>query len=385
MAIMKYSPEPEREADDQIKIKYQDKSYNEDYKNWRRQNRGVHGFYYAKNPNELTWQDGLGFIKDYPEIAEANALGHVLSMIGAALLAVLVSDMAGTYLFPMVLNRLGADIVRDGYTGRFYGNDWIIIANFFFTHVIIRIIILAVCQAAVKMPIRLTVPLKIAHKPLFKISVPFALLISGTGYAAALIFRRFLARFGVSLDRNIWLPEEPAPLLAALIVFVILIPLIAEISLRGFCMHLLRQFGDGEALLFVSFITAALTYNWSLSPFIFIIAFISGFFMIRTGSVLSAVLIRVTYCAFYYSAYLLETRLDPDYASITVNIFTVVCILSGLYATVSFVLKNSDSLSIPVKSRYMTFDRKIAEAVSRPTILIWLTLTVIIFIIRIGN
>ena len=50
--------------DDHLNWRYQDKSYNESFKKWRKQNKDSTGFFYSNNPNELTYRDGFVFVKD---------------------------------------------------------------------------------------------------------------------------------------------------------------------------------------------------------------------------------------------------------------------------------------------------------------------------------
>ena len=55
-------------GEDRLNWRYQDKAYNESYKQWRKRNKDSAGFYFAENPNQLTYQDGVGFIKAAHEV-----------------------------------------------------------------------------------------------------------------------------------------------------------------------------------------------------------------------------------------------------------------------------------------------------------------------------
>ncbi|MDE5993021.1 MAG: hypothetical protein K2G87_08235, partial [Oscillospiraceae bacterium] len=72
--------------DDRLNWRYQDKQYNESFKKWRKEKQNSVGFYFVAKPDRLTYQDGLGFINDYPEAREAKTFRKVLAILGVILI-----------------------------------------------------------------------------------------------------------------------------------------------------------------------------------------------------------------------------------------------------------------------------------------------------------
>ena len=113
--------------DDRLNWRYQDKTYNEMFKAWRKQRKDSIGFYYVSNPNELTYLDGYGFVTDYPEAAERNALRQVMNVVGVTMIILGVIDLLYKFAVPNLLSVFGADMYYDKYAKTFYGNEWLIL------------------------------------------------------------------------------------------------------------------------------------------------------------------------------------------------------------------------------------------------------------------
>ena len=162
------SKQIDRNDDDRLNWRYQDKAYNEMFKAWRRQRRDSVGFYYVSKPNELTYLDGYGFVTDYPEAAERNALRKVMNVIGVTMMLLGIIDLLYKYAVPNLLATFGADIYFDKYTKTFYGNEWLILAIDVFFGVIKRLIPLLYVYKKMQMPIKVMIPTRITNRTLFK-------------------------------------------------------------------------------------------------------------------------------------------------------------------------------------------------------------------------
>lgn len=370
--------------DDRMNWRYQDKSYNELFKNWRRQTKDSLGFYYVNNPNELTYRDGYGFVKEYPEAVEANAMRHVYKVIGISLLILTALDAVYTYAVPPLLNSLGFDIYYDFFARKLYGNEWLIMGLKLIFEILIRIFPIVYCYKRMKMPLKVMFPMKVTNVPLYKYAVPIMLLAAGVDAAASGVYRFVLSAAHIEADRQIRLPDDPAQLAASLILYIIIIPILSEMCTRGVLMQLLRQFGDGFAIISTAFISAAISYNITNFCYTFLVTAIIGYFTVRTGSVKTAIIMRMTSVGFAYVMFIEEKYLPQDIGGVVIMATMFAAIMVGLIAAVRFMLLHSDKLGMTMRSRYLKFSEKCYAAITSVPMVLWFSITIIMTLLNIN-
>lgn len=364
--------------------RYQDKAYNESYKRWRRQNRKSVGFYSAENPNLFTYQDGVGFIDDHPEAQELKAFKKVLSVLGIALLFRVLLEYLSMYFLPPMLGRIGVDISFDFFTGRLYGSDTAQITLRTLSGVISRLLPISYVAVYFKMPFRVVMPMKIINKQMFRVCVPTMLLVLGVCSVMSLFFRQVLFFLNIEAVRTFILPEHADDIVYMIIVMLIITPIASEICCRGIFLQLLRQFGDGTAVIISSIVTSAVCCDLSRFGTAFVTSIIIGYFTIRTGSVLTAVIMRITVRFYIYTLYYLESYISPEYSRTAIMAFLFVTIAAGLIVFVRFLYYHSDCLGMTLKSRYIPFGKKMLTMITNVPILMWLTSVAVFTIINHG-
>lgn len=369
-------------ADDKVKLHYQDRAFNDAFKHWRKEKKDSLGFYYIDNPNEFTYQDGVGFIKDYPEAAETASLRHVFNLIGIAMFFMSVVDIVYYYIIPVLFNKLGMDISMDFFAGKLYGNQWIIITIMLVWGIVRRIGPFVVGYNKLDMPLNVMFPTKITNKQLFKYAFPIMLLVCGASTVLTAIYQIIMDNISFGVGYEMMLPKETLPLIFAIIAQVIIIPSLSELVCRGVFLQLLRQFGDGSAIIFTSLIAAAATYSLMDFCMMFIASIIIGYFTIRTGSVITAIIMRVTLQAYAFALYYMYENLDDVNRPVFLIFFIAICFLVGIIFTVRFMLKHSDKLGMTIKNRYLTFGQKSMIAVTCIPVLLWITATFILTLLK---
>ena len=370
------------ERDDQLNWRYQDKSYNELFKKWRKQSKDSHGFYYVDKSNELTYRDGYGFVKDYPEAAESNALSHVYSIIGVTMLLIAAVDIIRLYISPLLFRSLGFDVYYDYFTGEFYGNELLITVMYLFFELLKRFLPMLYCYKKLKMPLKVMIPTKIINRPLIRSAIPISLLTSGVCIALSAIYKLILGNAGLDSMQGIHLPKNPWVFAAAIIINVAVIPAASEIYTRGTVMQLLRQFGDGFAIVITSALTAMVAYDIKQFCYVFVTSVVIGYFTLRTGSIITAVVMRIVSKAFIYLVYCLNRYIGGELSGILIMMVLFLSIMVGLVVLISFMRKHSDKLGMSLKPRYLSFSRKMLSALTNIPVVIGTTTMIIITIIN---
>lgn len=367
--------------DDRFNLKYQDKEYNESYKKWRRENKDSLAFYYVENPTMITYQDSVGFIDDHPEVQEEKALRRAVNILGFILIFRILFDVFSRYFVPALLGYAGFDIRFDFFTGKLFGDDTLILTVQFISGILSMILPVSLLIKHLHMPFRVMLPIKVTNKPMFRASVPVMLLISGVCSMMSTIYEQLLGVLRINTERTMLIPERTPDIIYLIITQMIILPAVSELCTRGVVLQYTRQFGDGIALIISAFITAALEYDITEFCFVFIMSVAIGYFTIRTGSVITAVIMRITTHAFAYVLYYLDYRTAND---LPVIIFILSAIAVGTTVAVFYLYRHSDSFGMKLQSRYMPLEKKVLAFFTSAPIIIWLTANFIVSILSIS-
>ncbi|MBP1550389.1 MAG: CPBP family intramembrane metalloprotease [Oscillospiraceae bacterium] len=369
--------------DDRINLKYQDKEYNESFKEWRKQKQNSIGFYFVEKPNQLTYQDKVGFIHDYPEVRESRAFHRVVTVLGLILIYKVVFDIFSTYFLPVFLEMMGFDIHTAFFSGERHGNETFIIVVDIITQVVGRILPIAILIKHMQMPISVMLPIKITNKPMFRFSIPAILLVTGTCSLMSYFYEEILSLFNISTSRSLMVPTETDNLVLFLIQ-MLLVSIVSELCTHGVFLQFTRQFGDGTALIITSIIYAVCTYDITMMPFTFVTTMVIGYFTIRTGSVLTAVTMRTIQRFFVYALYFFDYVADDSYSGTIIATLFFAAIVIGLAGSIHFFCNHSDRFGITLKDRYMSASAKVLCAASCIPLIVWFTLSFVMTILNLN-
>ncbi len=376
-------PKTAETNDDKINWRYQDKEYNESFKEWRKQKQNSIGFYFVEKPNQLTYQDKVGFIRNYPEAIETHAFRRVMTVLGFILLYRVLFDIFTMYLLPIILELMGFDIHTAFFSGERHGNETFLIILNTITQIIGRILPIAILIKHLQMPVSVMLPIKITNKPMFRFSIPAVLLVTSVCSVMSFFYEELLEGIGINTSRSLMVPQE-ADNLVLFIIQLVLASVVSELCLHGVFLQFTRQFGDGTALIITSLINAFCTYDITMMPFTFVTTMVIGYFTIRTGSVLTALTMRVIQRSFVYMLYFLDYVADESYSGTLIAALVFASLVIGLTGTVNFFCNYSDRFGITLKDRYMSASSKILCAASSIPLIVWFTLSFVVTILNLN-
>lgn len=361
---------PERES---ASVRHLDKQYSGSYRRWRLENKGGYGFFYHDIRNEYTYQDGKGFIRDVPEYSERCAMQNVNRLISCIMLFYLLFNTLSVYIIPSLLSsafglNIGVDLTKNAY----YGDETTVIIYRYITSIFKRVIVIALIGLITGMPLKVMVPIKTSNKPLFGTAIPSALLVAATGSVMMIPMKNLFSYMHAGLNLNLTITTNTSNMTALIILSVIITPIISEIFVHGACLQLLRQFGDGYALMITGIITAITCDDIRLFLYFFMISVVIGYFTLRTGSVLTAIFMRMTVSGFFYIQSFLGTMADERMSAIYVTAFVLVCIVIGMIVVVRFMIVNNHKISLPLKATYLTPYDKMMSFFTTPSVILWL-------------
>lgn len=369
--------------DDRLNWRYQDKQYNESFKKWRRQKRNSIGFYFVEHPDRLTYQDGMGFINDYPEAGEAKTFRKVLTILGIILLYRVIVDIFFTYFLPPIMESMGMNIYYSFFSGERYGSKTLITLLDILSQILGRVIPTAVLIKHLEIPFSVMLPTRVINKPMFGFAAPAALFTAGVCSVLAFFYNRILTVLKIDPMPSYTIGEDTNSIVYTVLVSMLIVPVISELVAHGVILQLVRQFGDGTAIFISSLIIATSTYDIVSFPFAAVTSFVAGYFVIRTGSVITGIVMRVVtrgyICVLCYISY----YADPAYNAVITRAFVLLTLMIGLIAAVNFLYSKSDSFTMTIKPGYMSFGRKILEAATCIPVVIWFALTFLVTVFNI--
>ncbi|MGN0641872.1 MAG: lysostaphin resistance A-like protein [Huintestinicola sp.] len=365
-------------------LKQQDKEYNESYRKWRMDHKNDYGLYLADNSDEYTYRNGEGFIVEYPEAAERSALSRVHVTIAAGLILTALITAVLTIGLPILARRHGIFVVHS--SANYFSGDTnpAIVCNYLL-EIVTRCVPFLYVYLKLKMPLKLLIPTKITNKPLFWESIPAAFITYGicmlftSGYAA------ILRCVGICQDASLWMPEGKVPFFFAVLLNTIIVPVLSEIMSRGVFMQMLKQFGDGYALMLTSIISAMFAGNLTTFFSIFTMSLVAGYFMLRSGSIFSAIILHViTSSMTFWLSYLDSGVVSPELSGLIRLLVTFVCLVSGLCFCIIFMRRHSDKISLPMTNMYLSGTEKLMNCVTTPLIIIWISIYIIRIILTVS-
>ena len=358
---------PERES---VSIRHLDKEYAEDYRRWRSENSNSYGFFYRSGKDEYTYQDGIGFIDKTPEITELTSLYNVNRLISnIVMLYFIMITVLPIFLPKLISDVTGADIGFDIISRAYYGNSRSVLIYRYITEIIEKLIPIAITGAAAKMSLKVMFPMKISNPPLFGICIPSALLIAAAGSMFIIPSSVVLAGLGIDTSQSVLVSGSAGTVAFTVILLVVITPLLNELIIHGTMLQLLRQFGDGYALVVTSVITAVCTEDIRTAVYYFVLSAVIGYFTLRTGSVITAVVMRSVVSLYFVIQSYIPLAV-PENIALTASMgFILLCLIIGMVTVITFLIKNNHKISLPFKETYLSNYEKIMCFFTNPMVI----------------
>ena len=238
--------------------------------------------------NGHIYVNGFGFVNTDPRIQEGRGIRRNASVTGLVLVLILVLSVFCPYLAAIFLNSVW---VLFPVTNSYVASLVFIELREIFSY-IASVGIPLVLAALLLRPHRRSMSLRrmpgdwtlFSYYMVFALAVTVLLAIITDG------MERLFASFHVlELTPDYLMPTVPAALVLYVVRLTVLPALLEELLFRGVLLRSFRQFGDAFALMVSSISFGLIHYTLSKDISGFILGLALGYFVIRTGSVLTAV------------------------------------------------------------------------------------------------
>lgn len=348
---------------DEFDYSTQNESYNEHFRNWRKNKDNPFAFSFERNLRESVFIDGRGFESKSAATAETETLSGIMNIIGTAMLIWIVIDNLFSKVFVGLFDLLGFDIHGAFFSTAFFGGSVEIVTA------LIVINIVKICIPAVYLHYKLKLPRRVEfmtslNHPTAMFSSLFMTLAMGAITSIPNIYTnrtRQIYNYFKTLDADVsvWGQEE---FIVYAIFDIIIISILGELFFRGAMFPALRQFGDTFAIIVTSAIAGLLSQDIREFPAAVMISATAAAGMLRSGSIFTAFFVQILFKIYRLSLILLESSpLDNMFLKRNTFILTVFIIGAAGFILLNIIQKIAGGThlaryysEIPISRRLVT-------------------------------
>lgn len=276
----------------------ENKSYNQISRLWRKNTKTPYMYRYTGDAREFIYVSGSAEDKPSASLVERQALSQCSEVVGISLLAHLLTTLVGTTVVIWFLNICGLDIRLDFLTLRMSGDPWLVTMVRCLLSVVRYALPAALLVRFCRIPRGIVFPTQPG-------GLPEVIFAAGCAMCIAAIYALTAVESGVETAQRIFAEQGSGAIAAYGIFDMTFGTLLAEMYLRGTVLPLLRQFGDGFAVLITAM--AAFLFPNELPDRIaeLMLGLACGYVMLRGGSIWKCVILRGIYSILSYARLIL--------------------------------------------------------------------------------
>ncbi|MBP7185550.1 MAG: CPBP family intramembrane metalloprotease [Ruminococcus sp.] len=310
--------------------------YNRYYKNWRKNKQNPFAFNFEMNRKESVYIEGKGFKVPSLLDAESEVIGHIMHVVGIAMLMwIFIDNIIGKAAI-QILDHFGIDIHANFLSDGVHGSPKEIVTFF------IAVSFLKVLVPTIYMKKMFKVPKEVRFMNVMNHPSDLIRAIA-TSLAVSVITtlpniyngtNSQLYNYFTTLDTDIsvWGQTE---FVAYTIYDIIILSIITEMFFHSAVFAPLRQFGDFFAIGVTAVVAGLLAQDAAEVPAAILITIVAGSGMIRSGSIYTAFFVRIVYKMYRLAIVIIETDTSSN-MYLDRNLFMLV-LFSLAIGTVLFI------------------------------------------------
>ncbi|MBQ4465067.1 MAG: CPBP family intramembrane metalloprotease [Oscillospiraceae bacterium] len=363
---------------EEFTVPQQSEAYQASYRRWRRRKNNRYAFCFSKNMKEATFAENQAVVNETPAQAENSALHSLGILFAWALMLYLVIENVIDKIVVLIAQYMGVRIEMV-YWGesRYYGEDQVV---FLFTAAlqILKILVpILVIGLALRMSLRTSVPCRVRNKRYFLTGVSAVMLLSVVLGIAFVSRSAELEKYRLISEVN---RSEDHWVIIYILFTVFIAPLFSELLFHGAMFQSLRQFGDRFAIGAVAILSALLAHNPHDALRLGLLTLLISFFMVRTGSFLTAVIMRIIHEIYMFAMFQIESY--GGMFSVYWWFVVLFPVVVGLLNVVAIVLNRGEKEEYRAENpSYMTiWDQATAFFTSIPMLIMLVTCVLLIVV-----
>lgn len=328
----------------------QSETFQAAYRSWRRREGNPYAFCFTRNPKEAAFSENQTVVSKTPAQAEQSALKQLGILFGAAFLCYLLIENLLDKLLVELAQGLGMHI-ETMYWGesRYYGDELTVFLFSAALQILKLLIPTLLIGMSLRMPVSVTVPIRVRHTRQLLNGISLMLLLSvGLGFSTisrSSEMEKYRAISDAAGSDDHWF-------ILYILFTIFIVPMFWELMFHSCLFQALRQFGDTFAVITVTAMATLLTHNLQDALRIGLVTLVISFFMVRTGSFLTAVLLRIIHEIYMFTMYQLENFGDL-YSTRWWFVILFPCFVGLLTLIVLTISDKTESDDLPQNRAYM--------------------------------
>ncbi|MBQ2264475.1 MAG: CPBP family intramembrane metalloprotease [Oscillospiraceae bacterium] len=308
----------------------QTECYHEAFRKWRRREKNRYAFRCKKHPKEAAFSESKAVSKETPAQIEQGVLGRLGYLIGCLMILYLVVENVLDKVIVLVLNLMGLHVSISFWDSGFFGDELGVFLSVMLVNCLKYLLPALLFQLILRFPLRVGVPMRIAKaEPLLFGAVLTMLLSAGLGM--------FFVSSSQELEKYKLICNAADMADNRMVLYMLFtifaLPIMMELLLHGALFQALRQFGDAFASLAVTLVAACLMHNPLDSLRSAIITLTISYFVLRSGSFLTAIVLHIVHEIYMFALFYIET-FGSVYSLqwwLTILLPCVVGLITGVY------------------------------------------------------
>ncbi len=296
-----------------------------------------------------TYIPGTGFIVNDPAMVQRRHLRYVAGHVGIAMIFYILLSALITLPVVLMYSSFGLPVGINFNTMRVYGTQ-LMLQLVDLTTTVVKLGIPALfLWGALRHYVTIRSAFSAPRFGMVSLALPMALAGSVLGAFAAELVQRGASALGVYTAVSYYsIPNEPLEFVVSLILLTIIPALLEELLFRGLVLQGLRCFGDGIALVVSSVLFALAHFNLMQDVNALIMGLLIGYFVLRTGSVWTGVLIHFVINLVSFFELLIFRTVLSGYSELIGNIVSLLFLLAGAVAFFILIRREPTAFSIPL-------------------------------------
>lgn len=323
---------------DEFDAAIQGSGYNGNFKKWRKNKDNPYAFNFEKNSKEKIFNESRGFEIPSQTDEGKKVFGSIMREVGILMLIVVVFRSIIGKLTIIVLDTIGFNIHTTLFSSGVYGGGTEIIATTIILGLAALLMPMIYLHKQMKMPLKAGIMHTVRDSAEIIGSIGFAMILCTIACLPAAyssetkdIYTYFSA---TETDVSVWGQKE---FVIYTIFDVVVLSVLTELLFRGGIFSALRQFGDTTAIAVTTAMTVLLTGDFFAMPAALLISFVASLGMLRSGTIFTAVIVRIIYKMYQLALIILEVDASENMI-ITRNLFMISVFVLGLILAASVIL-----------------------------------------------
>lgn len=364
--------------------KYQNQTdeYCDEFFKWRINSKNPFGYKFVHDTREHTYVDGEGYLEKTPAQAERKALLKCCTLLGVALLAMVIIDFSKVFIIENVFRISTGSVLyySDFYRLKPYPIEVVLFSMFLgLSKFLVPILIMKLIS---KIPNKVIFPKSKNSKEFILSGVAIMLVIIViariVNYILADVFKLFPLN-AVYFDQIF--SSNKSTMFLYFIYQCVAVPILMEIFFRGIILQTFRQFGDVFAIFITSLVSSLCCYSLSQCGYVFCVSVVISLFTIRSGSIKTAFAMRISGRLLNFFTTIITMNLSYTSGKVFECIIGMLIFASSIFVFVNLLGSDKWSFNIKSENLHLSTEQKIKTMFSSTTFAIWGLSTVVAMIL----